>query len=206
MRARVMPRHSQFRHCEERSDEAIQYDGAGLDCFASLAMTRQTKKEAERRQTHAVWLHRRMQRALSGARSPVGVPPRHLLQRTNATAQLQIRASWDLVGRTIPMVRKIVRFSTGVTRSFLSQSSEFPRRPVIMPAGRMSPKPPGSGGDEPPPAGTAFAPPAGVTGWRPLRERDSWFVTETGTFVNEKVTPLPVIRGLTRVIHAEVWR
>jgi hypothetical protein len=32
----------------------------------------------------------------------------------------------------------------GVTRSFLSQSSEFPRRPVIVPAGRNSPKPPGS--------------------------------------------------------------
>ena len=34
----------------------------------------------------------------------------------------------------------------GVTRSFLSQSSEFAsRRPVVMPAGRMFPKPPGSG-------------------------------------------------------------
>jgi hypothetical protein len=27
------------RHCEERSDEAIQSGGAGLDCFAALAMT-----------------------------------------------------------------------------------------------------------------------------------------------------------------------
>jgi hypothetical protein len=27
------------RHCEERSDEAIQNREAGLDCFASLAMT-----------------------------------------------------------------------------------------------------------------------------------------------------------------------
>ena len=47
------------------------------------------------------------------------------------------------------------------------------RGPVIVPAGRISPEPPGSGGDEPPPAGTALAPPAGVTGRRPLRERDS---------------------------------
>ena len=31
----------------------------------------------------------------SGGRSPVGVPPRHLRQRTNATAQLQKRSSWD---------------------------------------------------------------------------------------------------------------
>ena len=31
---------STFRHCEERSDEAIQHGGAAvLDCFASLAMT-----------------------------------------------------------------------------------------------------------------------------------------------------------------------
>jgi hypothetical protein len=28
-----------FRHCEERSDEAIQFFFAALDCFASLAMT-----------------------------------------------------------------------------------------------------------------------------------------------------------------------
>jgi len=61
---------------------------------------------------------------------------------------------------------------TGVTRSPPFQCSEFPRRPVVMPAGRISPEPPGSEGDEPPPAGTALAPPAGVTGWRPLRERD----------------------------------
>ncbi len=32
----------------------------------------------------------------SGGRSPVGVPPRHLRQRTNATAQLQKRSSWDV--------------------------------------------------------------------------------------------------------------
>ncbi len=64
-------------------------------------------------------------------------------------------------------------FFAGVTRSFLSQSSEFfTRRPVIVPAGRILPKPPGSGGDEPPPAGTAPAPPAGVAGCRPSRERD----------------------------------
>ena len=30
-----------LRHCEERSDEAIQTGAAGLDCFASLAMTGQ---------------------------------------------------------------------------------------------------------------------------------------------------------------------
>jgi hypothetical protein len=41
-------------------------------------------------------------RAESAARSPVGVPPRRLLRRANATARLQLRASWDLVGRNDP--------------------------------------------------------------------------------------------------------
>jgi hypothetical protein len=34
-------------------------------------------------------------RASGGTRSPVGVPPRLLLRRPNATAQLRLRASWD---------------------------------------------------------------------------------------------------------------
>jgi hypothetical protein len=34
---------SQLRHCEERSDEAIQNLNAALDCFASLAMTKESK-------------------------------------------------------------------------------------------------------------------------------------------------------------------
>ena len=101
-------------------------------------------KEAERRQTRdpTVRILRCGARPLSlllpqragglgaGARSPVGVPPRRLLRRTNATAQLQIRASWDLVGPRDPkgsnnLVRKTARCSAGVTRSFLSQSSEL---------------------------------------------------------------------------------
>jgi hypothetical protein len=32
------------RHCEERSDEAIQNLAAALDCFATLAMTKQKRK------------------------------------------------------------------------------------------------------------------------------------------------------------------
>jgi hypothetical protein len=32
---------NQRRHCEERSDEAIQTGAAALDCFAALAMTGQ---------------------------------------------------------------------------------------------------------------------------------------------------------------------
>ena len=34
--SRARNRHGHWRHCEERSDAAIQ---CGLDCFASLAMT-----------------------------------------------------------------------------------------------------------------------------------------------------------------------
>jgi hypothetical protein len=40
LRPRVLPINNvPNRHCEERSDEAIQNVAAGLDCFASLAMT-----------------------------------------------------------------------------------------------------------------------------------------------------------------------
>ena len=46
------------------------------------------------------------------------------------------------------------------------------RSPVMMPSGRVLPKPPESRGDEPRPAGTALAPPDGVT--RPA----SWYVSE----------------------------
>ena len=55
------------------------------------------------------------------------------------------------------------RRSAGVTRAGLSQSSESASR-AGRSAGRMMPKPPGSGGDEPPPAGTALAPSAGLAG------------------------------------------
>jgi hypothetical protein len=49
-------------------------------------------------------------------------------------------------------------FKRALPASVLSQSSGLPRRPVIVPAGRIDPEPPGSGSDEPPPAGTALAP------------------------------------------------
>jgi len=59
---------------------------------------KETKKEKRKRNADRRVLkrpHLRMRRALSAARSPLGVPPRHLRQRTNAAAQLQLRASWD---------------------------------------------------------------------------------------------------------------
>jgi hypothetical protein len=148
----------EIRHCEELSDEAIQRGTTHqLRCptkpryrtgLLRCARNDEGKKETNKRKQNA---DRRVilpsascdaARALclfssptcgkgwEGARSPVGVPPRRLLRRPNATAQLQIRASWDLVGAHDPKgsnnrVRKTLRFSAGVTRSFLSQSSEL---------------------------------------------------------------------------------
>jgi hypothetical protein len=52
--SRCQTAHDVVRHCEERSNEAIQNFTVALDCFAALAMTerKKEKREAERRQTH----------------------------------------------------------------------------------------------------------------------------------------------------------
>jgi hypothetical protein len=85
-----------------------------------------------------------------GARSPVGVPPRRLRQRTNAAAQLQ---------HALPGTRLL----QALPEAGLSQSSELlADRSWCRPG--VFPEPPGDGSDEPPPAGTALAPAAGVTG------------------------------------------
>ena len=75
----------------------------------------------------------------SAGRSPPGVPPRHSRQRPNATAQLQLRTSWDGT----------------------SQAQRYPLPAVTSAAGSPQtgrhagrafyPEPPGSGGDEPRP-------------------------------------------------------
>ena len=72
--------------------------------------------------------------------------------------------SRDLFGAPVPMVRKTERIAThdarptagfhaslaGITRAFQSQSQrDCTRRPVVMPVGRVLPKPPESRGDEP---------------------------------------------------------
>ena len=56
------------------------------------------------------------------------------------------------------------------------------RSPVMMPSGRVLPKPPGSRGDEPRPAGTALAPPDGVT------QPASWYGGEIRHLVPHYVT------------------
>jgi hypothetical protein len=139
------------------------------------------EREAERRQTRISNLRTRnlhpsrlrgrteegARRASGGTRSPVGVPPRLLLRRPNATAQLRLRASWDAA-------------STGVTRLAPVPVQRAPRRPVIVPAGRI----PGAARERSanPPAGTAPAPSSGLPPEGVPSERDSASVTETGTF------------------------
>jgi hypothetical protein len=73
-------------------------------------------------------------RASSGMRSPLGVPPRRLRQRTNAAAQLQLRASWDGTSQEqalpVPGRHPVQRVS--------------PRRPVMVPVGRICRSRPGA--------------------------------------------------------------
>jgi hypothetical protein len=79
------------------------------------------------------------------ARSPAGVPPRLSPKGVVVPkAQLRARLPGTRPKRLLP-------------RLGLSQSSDAPRMPVVMPAGMM-PKPPGCAADEAAPAGTALAP------------------------------------------------
>ena len=103
--------------------------------------------EAERRQTQYQPPRLRARRALSGARTPVGVPPRLLHRRTNATAQPQaaLPGTWLRNGRYPSPPVPVQRAS---------------RRPVIVPAGRL----PRAARERTanPPAGTAPTPPHGM--------------------------------------------
>ena len=141
------------------------------------------RREAERRQTRISNLRTRnlhpprlrgrteegARRASGGTRSPVGVPPRLLLRRTNATAQLRLRASWDAA-------------LTGVTRLEPVPVQRAPRRPVIVPAGRIPEAARERSSN--PPAGTAPAPSSGLPPEGVPSERDSSAVAEIVTNVN----------------------
>ncbi len=158
MRARVVPPSFQTSCGGARSRHALTGGGAGVrqDLAPHVARTKvkpnpgsqetnKGKRNAGRRVVQPP--HRRMRlpppnlpRDTAGTEggSPSGVPPRHLRQRPNATAQLQLTR----------FLRRI-SLGTGVTRSLPSQCSGFPRRPVVVPAGRIDPEPPGNGGDAP---------------------------------------------------------
>ena len=111
----------------------------------------------------------RARRASGGTRSPVGVPPRLLLRRPNATAQLRLRASWDAA-------------ATGVTRLAPVPVQRAPRRPVIVPAGRIPEAARERSAN--PSAGTAPAPSSGLPPEGVPSERDSCNVSEMVTSVN----------------------
>ena len=168
------------RHCEERLRRSNPGSAAqSLDCFASLAMTKKKGKRNAERRCSVTSAPSRARRAPSGARSPLGVPPRHLRQRPNATAQLEPRDFLGLVRSARPDGSKdaahrnaFLREAGGrlpcVTRGHYPRLAvpaqrDCTRSPVMMPVGRVLPKPPESRSDEPRPAGTALAPPDGVT-------------------------------------------
>ena len=98
------------------------------------------------------------------ARSPAGVPPR-LSPKGVVVPKAQLGPGFLGRGRSARSCkpaptggrRPCAVLSGHYTRPSLSQSSEAPRMPVIMPAGMM-PKPPGCAADEAAPAGTALAP------------------------------------------------
>jgi hypothetical protein len=117
-------------------------------------------REAERRQAHC-----RQSPHASGAR--VAPRIRRLAPPFPLSGALACRRSTSALAaaterhRSAPATRFPGRNSigTGVIRSLPSYGTagDNTRRPVIVPAGRIDPEPPESGGDSPP-AGTAFAP------------------------------------------------
>jgi len=103
---------------------------------------RKESKEAERRQTRILPPHLAVRRAQSAARSPLGVPPR-------------LYANGTIHPKAQP--------GPGFVTHGPNAAGSPPAR-VALPAmhlarghsaGRLMPRPPGSGSDEPPPAGTA---------------------------------------------------
>ncbi len=118
---------------------------------------------------------------IHATRSPVGVPPRLLLRRTNATAQLRPRASWDLVGAHNPDGSKDRALLNGRYPLLPVPVQRAPRRPVVVPAGRIPEAARERSAN--PPAGTAPTPPSGLPPEGVPSERDSIIVTELRTNV-----------------------
>ena len=151
-------------HKKRKAPAPIPSDGAGGGTGIHLDRARRMKsgrRNADRRvcptSAPATFILPRLRgrteegtrRASSGTRSPVGVPPRRLRQRTNAAAQLQHALPGSGRHQALP-------------EAGLSQSSELlADRSWCRPG--VFPEPPENGSDEPPSAGTALAPAAGVT-------------------------------------------
>ena len=129
--------------------------------------------EAERRQTQNHPPRLRARRALSGARTPVGVPPRLLHRRTNATAQPQaaLPGTWLRNGCYPSPPVPVQRAS---------------RRPVVMPAGRL----PRAARERVtnPARGNRTRSVSGIVSRNALTRARLSSVTEEETYVNGKVT------------------
>ena len=108
-------------------------------------------------------------RGLIGDRSPLGAPPRRLPRKLMPWLSPG-RVSWDAQ-------------QAGVTHRPLSQSSEAPRGPVVMPAESI-PGPPGSGVASPARRNRTRSVFRCVSRARPFGERDLPNVTISRTVVN----------------------
>jgi hypothetical protein len=110
------------RSCGFFAAPGFRFAPSGLLIFPSPSFPVKGRQNADRRVVKDP--HLRMRLASSGTRSPVGVPPRLLLRRPNATAQLQgaLPGTWLKHGRYPSPPVPVQRAS---------------RRPVIMPAGRF---------------------------------------------------------------------
>jgi len=165
-----------FAPRKRKAPDPIPSDGAGGGTGIHLDRARRMKsgrRNADRRvyptSAPATFILPRLRgrteegarRASSGTRSPVGVPPRRLRQRTNAAAQLQ---------HALPGMR----LAPGVTWSWPVPVQRASRRPVMVPAGRF----PGAARERRWRAAvrrnrTRSRPPASPS-CRPVFERDSW--------------------------------
>ena len=155
-RARAMPRHYEIRSRMKPAGPAF---GRPDDRLRAIRATTLRKKKGKRnagRRTSMSRIERmrpRVQRdALACRRST-----------TALTAATERRRSAP--ANALPGMER-VRHGRYPFPAIL-QCSGLPRRPVIVPAGRIIPEPPGSRGDEPLPAGTASPLSAGVTRRRP---------------------------------------
>ncbi len=129
---------------------------SGNDCSARIplpgfaALTRATNYERNKRKRNA---GRRVSPIL---RAPSLPPPlagevgRGRGSRSAERARLSAFHHGSCCSERTPQLNSSTRFlGPGVIRCYLhlrlSQSSELPRRPVIVPAGRLTPEPPGNG-------------------------------------------------------------
>jgi hypothetical protein len=179
---------------KRKAPDPIPSDGAGGGTGIHLDRARRMKsgrRNADRRvsptSAPAIFILPRLRgrteegarRASSGTRSPVGVPPRHLRQRTNAAAQLQHAlpgmrpTSGVYLKRACPSPASFSQTGHGAGRAF---SRSRPRTEVTS----RRPQEPHS------------LPAAGVTQLPScIRKRFMASVSETGTNVNGNVTGSP---------------